>query len=474
MKKLLALVLVLCLVVGLVACTKPAEQNPTTAPTTAPTTGETSFKGKTLQIWGMGTETSYTDYDAFGKGNYLWMMKSAIDEWATLNGVTIKYQGSYNQNAILSAMASGEKPDIIFQTANFPVVANYGIVAPWTDEEYKTLTEITGNSKYMDMLRYKTSSYGFVFPWVGNNMCYFNKSMFERYDVKTPLEYFNEGTWTWDNFIKCMEEMTKDLDGDGTIDTYGASSWSTLDMINPSRMDEKGNALSVVDEQWFYDYADAMYQIYGVKKIAYGRDNIQSNVTFPMVAMQLSDCEPYNFEHIFQTIPNGDELVVVPAPVWKGENGQTMEWLRWGQSCGHIAASCDERVAAFDLLCYLIKCGMKYISDFSLGAVKCDHAGIQGSSDLSKQWKEAFAKVCEDRKAAIKELAFYDEAHMAKIKQYMDTLTDWYAYAKFGGIPDLTSYKELNTMPAASSIAAIKEKYQAELDKYNDLYVFEG
>ena len=151
MKKLLALVLVLCLVVGLVACTKPAEQNPTT-PTTTPTTGETSFKGKTLQIWGNGTETSYTNFDSFGKGNYIWMMRAAIDEWAHINGVTIKYAGSYNQNAILSAMASGEKPDIIFQTENFPVVANYGIVSAWTDEEYKTLTEIAGNSKYMDML----------------------------------------------------------------------------------------------------------------------------------------------------------------------------------------------------------------------------------------------------------------------------------------------------------------------------------
>ena len=472
MKKLLALVLVLCMVVGLVACSKPAEQDPEI--TTTPTTGETSFAGKTLQIWGNGSATSYTDYDAFGKGNYVWMMRAAIDEWATINGVTIKYCGSYNQNAILAAMASGEKPDIIFQTENFPTVANYGIVAPWTEEEYNTLTEIMGNSKYMDMLQYKTKSYGFVYPWSGNNMCYFNQSMFERYDVKSPLDYFNEGNWNWDTFILCMEQMTKDLDGDGTIDTYGASSWSTLDMINPTRMDDKGNALSVIDEPWFYAYADAMYQIYGVKKIASGRDNIQSNVTYPMVAMQLSDCEPYNFEHMFQVIANGDELVVVPMPIWEGENGAKMEWLRWTQSCGHLAASCDEREAAFDLLCYLIKCGMKYISDFSLGAIKCDYAGIQGTSDLSKQWKEAFAKVCEDREAKIKELSFYSADHMAKVKQYLDGLKDWYSYAKFGGLPDLTSYAELNKMPAASSIAAIRETYQAALDKYNDLYVFEG
>ena len=475
MKKLLALVLVLCMVVGLVACTKPAEKDPTTPSTSTPTTGKTSFKGKTLQIWGNGTAESYTDFETkFGKGNYVWMMRAAIDEWAYINGVTIVYEGSYDQNAMLSAMASGSKPDILFQTEKFPAIANFGIVDAFTEEEYNTLTEIAGTSKYMDMMQYKTSSYGFVYPWSGNNMCYFNKTMFEKYDVKSPLDYFNEGAWNWDNFIRCMEEMTKDLNGDGTIDTYGCSSWSTLDMINPIRMDEKGNVLNVVDEPWFFDYAEAMYQIYSVKNIAYGRDNIQSNVTNPMVAMQLSDCEPYNFEHMFQYIANGDEIMVVPMPHWEGENGETKEWLRWTQSCAHIVSSCDEREAAFDLLCYLMKCGLKYISDFSLGAIKCDYAGIQGLSPLSKQWKEAFAKVCQDRKAAIEEMeGFYDANHMTKVSDYLATLKDWYSYAAFGGITNLASYSELSKMPAASSIPVVKEKYQAALDKYNDLYVFE-
>jgi hypothetical protein len=58
---------------------------------------------------------------------------------------------------------------------------------------------------------------------------------------------------------------------------------------------------------------------------------------------------------------------------------------------------------------------MKYMSDYSLGDVECEYAGMQGSCDLSKKWKEAFAKVCADRAAAIKEIRNYDEALLAMI-----------------------------------------------------------
>ena len=472
MKKILALVLVLCMVLGLVACSKPAEKEPEI--TTTPTTGETSFAGKVLQIYGNGSETSYTDYTAFGKGNYVWMMRAAIDEWATANGVTVKYCGAYNQNVILAAMASGEKPDIIFQTNNFPVVANYGIVTSWTEEEYNTLAEISGNKQWLDMLEYKTKSYGLVLPWTGTMMLYVNKSMFERYDVKSPIDYFYEGNWTWETFEKCMKEVTKDLDGDGTNDTYGTNSQTWTRMLCPLSMNEKGEVVNLINEAFMADYAQFKYNSHAIDKTTGGSSKITTNVTYPMSATQLSDCEPYNFEHMFQTIPNGDELWVVPAPAWKvDENGTIHTWRQLTQACVHIAASCDEREAAFDLICYLVKCGLKYVSDFSLGAVKCDYAGIQGTSDLSKQWKEAFATVIENRKAAVAELEFYDASHVAKIDEYFNKTGGWHAFTTYGGITSLLGYSEWTKMPPASAIPAIQEKYQAALDKYNELYVYE-
>ena len=147
MKKLIALLLILCTVAGLVACgSKPADPNNPSNPSN-PSTPQidvnpenSPYKGKSLQVYGMGTGAEYTDYDQFGKGNYIWMMRAALDEWATINGATIEYMGGYNQNVVLSAINSGNKPDIIFQTGNFPKMSNIGVTSPFTAEELQKLT----------------------------------------------------------------------------------------------------------------------------------------------------------------------------------------------------------------------------------------------------------------------------------------------------------------------------------------------
>jgi hypothetical protein len=193
-----------------------------------------------------------------------------------------------------------------------------------------------------------------------------------------------------------------------------------------------------------------------------------------MAAMQISDCEPYNFEHMFKYLKNGDAVVAVPAPEWEGEDGKRQTWRQLTQSCAHIASSCDEREAAFDLLVYLMKCGLKYMSDFSYGSVKCDYAGIQGTSELSKQWKAAFAEQMKERDEKLTTLeGLYDADHMTKVMDYYNKISGWHAFTTYGGITSLLGYSEITKMPPASSIPAVKEKHQAALDKYNDLYVFE-
>jgi len=303
-------------------------------------------------------------------------------------------------------------------------------------------------------------------------MCYYNKTMFENYGVKTPKEYFMEGTWNWENFTKCAVEMTKDIDSDGDIDTYGVNNDSMYALVNTWKQDETGKLISTIDEPWIQDYIRLKYDMYAVKKIVQnpGANQIQKNVTYPMCAMQISDCEPYNFEHMYQSIANGDELEVVPIPEWRGENGETLGMSRLTQSAVYMASSCDEREAAVDLLAYLLKCGLKYISDFSLGAVKCDYVGMQGKCDLSKKWMEAFKKVCEDRAAAVKEIENYDEELVAKINTYLvgEGLAVNYNVSK---VAVLSGYAEIINLPPASSIPIIKQKYQAALDAYNDTYI---
>ena len=482
MKKLIALLLVLCTVFGLVACgKKPAETPNGTTPSTSvedggdgPMTPDKSpYNGKTVEIWGQGTDESYNHDNWDGKGNYIWMMRAAIVEWAAQNGVTIKWCGSYNQNAMLAAMNSGENPDIVFHTNQYPAIANNGITAAFTEAEYNKIAEITGKS-WLDMLTYGTKKVGIVLPWTGTMMCYYNKTMFEDYGVKTPKEYFDEGKWTWETFLKCMEETTKDVDSDNTMDTYGLPGDSWGNVVNPWAQNEKGELISVIDEPWMQDFFQLKYDAFAVKKCSVSAKNqIQKNVTYPMFAMQLSDCEPYNFEHMFQEIANGNELEVVPVPDWVGKDGQKLSTSKVTQACVSLAASCDERDAATDCLAYLMKCGLKYISDFSLGDVKCDYPGVLGTCDYSKTWKENFAKVCQKRAADYKEITDakdYASAHIAKVNEYLDG-RDKYIYGTYTKVTILTGFSEITQMPPASSIPAIKQKYQNMLDVYNSTYI---
>ena len=495
MKKLFALLLIVCMLAGMVACGsgKPVE-NPTdptgnaggnpSNPTT-PSSGtdvnlgkvpekpeDSPYYGKTLQIYGLGVEEDYTDYDKFGKGNYLWMMKAAIEEWSALNGVEIVYEGSYNQALVLSSISAGGHPDIVFQTGNFPGLTNVGISEAFTAKERADLAAICGTDNYFSMMEYKGEAHGFVFPWSGVSMLYYNRTMFEKYEVKTPKEYFLEGQWNWTNFQKCLEETTKDLDSDGEIDTYGLPSDSFgRALFFPIKEDAQGNLLSRIDEAIAYDFFQMKYTHYTVKKTIQspGKNQIQKNTVYPMTAMQIGDCEPYNFEHLYQTIANGDIIEAIPVPVYDG-TGAPEKHVVWTDSCGHLIRACDEREAAVDLLAYLLRAGLKYISDYSLGSVKCEYDGILGACDLSAQWKEAFEEVCVKREAAIAKIDGYSAEHVALINEHLNSCTA-YTHRKYADVSELISYKEIITMPPESAIPAIREKYQAQLNVYNDTYI---
>jgi len=488
MKKLIALLLVLCTVFGLVACggKKPAENpggnattptggaanaDPANDPQVNMTPDKSPYNGKTLQIYGLGNNESYTDYAEFGKGNYLWMEKAAMEEWAAMNGVTLEWKGAYNQSGILADMSSGGAPDLVLHADKFPAISNAGITSAFTEDEYNKLATVCDPS-YLNMLNIGTARHGVVRPWTGTIMMYFNKTMFENYGVKTPREYYDEGQWNWTNFMKCLEEMTKDLDSDGVIDTYGMPSDSFSPLVNSIAFNEKGEIISTIDEPWMQDFIQMKYDAYTVKKLilAPGKNQIQTNVIYPMYAMQISDCEPYNFEHLYQGLPNGDELEVVPIPEWVGKNGEKLSQSQLNQSVIHITSTCDEREATMDMLIYLLKCGQKYVSDFSLGSVKCDYVGIQGKCDLSKQWKEAFTKVCADRAKAIKKIDTYDEEYVSRMNEYLSVRKKYVGLSSLN-IKGLGGYTEFTQMPPASAIPVVKPAYQAQLDVYNQTYV---
>lgn len=436
---------------------------------TKPDPAASPFNGKTIEIYGLGSDTSYTNYSQYDE-KYAWMMRAAVVEWAEMNGVTLVFSGDYDQNKILSAMRTGDCPDVVFHTDKFPAIANVDIITYFTDAEYKKLADICG-SDYLDLLNYQTKSHGFVLPWSGTTMCYYNKTLFDNYGVKTPKEYFMEGEWTWENFQKCMEEMTMDINADDKIDIYGlpGDSLTRCPMVNPFKTDASGKLVNTIDDPMIQAFFQFKYDVFTAKKCALpSKNNIQTNVDFPMFALQMSECEPYNAKQLYQSLSNGNELEVVPVPAYEGRN-----LLQWTQACASLASTCDERAAAVDMLSYLLKCGMKYMSDCSLGTVKCDYEGILGISALSAEFMKAFTKLCESRAEDVKKITNYDEELIAKI--YESFLgAEWYTYQTYTGVTLLTSYSEITQMLPESAIPAVKPKYEADIQKYNETYINES
>ncbi|HWT73443.1 MAG TPA: hypothetical protein VN258_01785 [Mobilitalea sp.] len=56
---------------------------------------------------------------------------------------------------------------------------------------------------------------------------YYNKTLFDNFGVKVPMDYYKEGNWTWDTFREAALAMTGDSDGDSVTDTFGFGWWDS-------------------------------------------------------------------------------------------------------------------------------------------------------------------------------------------------------------------------------------------------------
>ncbi len=500
MKRILALLLAICMVAGLVACGKPADTKGTNPPETTEESRETTplrtditdvtvgsmttdksvpdsneayinpekFGGKELQIYGLSSVV-YDDIDNMENHNFLWMMRAAADDWAALNNVTLVYEGDYNSSTILGAINSGDRPDLLMFNQEIPGAANLGIAKAFTEDEYKEISAIIGES-LLNACNYKGQSYGLVLPWSGATWVRYNQSLFENYGVKSPEDYYREGNWTWDTMMECFESVTKDFDGNGKIDktdTYGCS--TLVMMMEPYQYEEKddGTLVSLIEtSEYFRKYAEIRYK--GVKETLSlaGPSNQRCTIsTTPRPGVHIGDVEWYNHNHMYRYNDVGETIKTFPLPVFSAEDPQRFTILT--QQSLSMMSSCDEEEATLALICYMMKVGMRYMSDYSCGLYKCSFDGIKGASDYSKAYLKRQAEVIEDRRAEFAEIEDWDQ----ELYQQMvaDVLkADTIVRRRYAGKQNLAD--ELSSMPPASSLPIAAQKQKAWITKYNSLY----
>ena len=426
------------------------------------------FGGKTIQIYGYNSAT-YEDLDNMGKGTFIWMVRAAVDEWAYLNNVTIDYVGGYDQSVILGDINAGGKPDLLLYCNKFPLPALTNITSPFTQEEYDALAKTTG-TYYLDMLKYKGQSYGVQSPWSGGTLCYYNRTAFEEAGVKSPGEYFMEDNWTWDTFEECITDITQDTDGDGTIDLYGSgTTFWLIPHIYVRRLNDDGKLESLIRNSDSYMRFLEIYYRSCKETKSTGKYATAYIATTPRPATSFGDAEWYNYEHLNRELVNGDRIEVVPLPKYTSDSGQY-----YGHTTVYTAimSSCDEREATCALINYMLRVGMRYISDFSLGLYKCNYEGIRGASPYSFGWKKQFEQVVADRQAAFDELGdFWDQELYQKMQDAVLGADHHYISYEFPGQDGNGVFNnESNQMPPASSMPIIATREEAWIQTYNDLY----
>ena len=276
-----------------------------------------------------------------------------------------------------------------------------------------------------------------------------------------------------------MEDLSRDTTGDGVKETYAMSMYTAMALGGAGYVaNADGTVSHTLDTQQTFDHLSFLYE-YVTQKQCIGRDNwnITTNVTPPYMAMQISDAEFYNFEHLYTTLKNGDKLEVVPAPYYDGDGQtaeeaiKTMTFVQYGM---YMLKPCDEEAAVIDMMSYILRCGMKYLEDFSLGLVQTDYEGITGASDYSAKWLKKFQAICTKRQKDLDKLEEYDEEYVKSLLEYQEnaTISSGGAYQ---GCVGFTNYEDprfaaIVQVPPASSIPLIRPTVEAMVQQFNELY----
>ena len=159
------------------------------------------------------------------------------------------------QGTMIDLMVAGTAPDV-FQgcCTYFPSWAQQGhtldlapliardldesVISEWSVAQYQGLRTESGHQ--------------FAVPkYQGALGLYYNKGMFDEFGVEYPND-----TWTHDDYLSAMRQLSKDTDGDGSIDQWGSMidvSWDRIQIhVNAwggHYVDPEDSANCVMDEQ---------------------------------------------------------------------------------------------------------------------------------------------------------------------------------------------------------------------------------
>lgn len=117
-----------------------------------------------------------------------------------------------------TSFAGGEPPDLFLM--NYRYLGQFeskGVLAP-LEPYLASSSEFSAEDFYPEaMTAFQSDGVQTCMPQnVASLVTYYNRDLFEQEGVELPAD-----GWTWNDMVAAATELTRDIDGDGTVDVYG-------------------------------------------------------------------------------------------------------------------------------------------------------------------------------------------------------------------------------------------------------------
>ncbi len=157
--------------------------------------------------------------------------------------VHIADQGDYRQR-LAADLAAGTPADVVLLNyRRYGQFAARGVLEP-LGRRLRESTVVREADFYDEALR--------PFRWQGELMCipqnlsslvvYYAKDLFDAAGLPYPAD-----AWTWDDFLATAQALTRDTDGDGTVDQHGLGTEATIFRVAPFIWQNGGDLVRLND-----------------------------------------------------------------------------------------------------------------------------------------------------------------------------------------------------------------------------------
>ncbi|MBR7070680.1 MAG: extracellular solute-binding protein [Clostridia bacterium] len=279
---------------------------------------------------------------------------------------------------LATLIQSGDAPDVVSVVySDMPTMAIKSLIQP-IDGHTDLNNSVYDQSSNDGIYSLKGKHYALTTRTVPYGI-YYNESMFKRAGVKTPAEFYAEGTWNWENFRKTALAMSEDTDNDGVNDIFGFGTWKDdifvvangTDLI---KMENGSPVLNINDPrvtEGLQFFEDMFYNDHSIQIAHWEWKEGFANKKVAMVFEGWTYQTQLLYEQSFD-----DEIGVVPFPMGPSAQGEQINYTAntgWGL-CKDAAN---------------IEGGAAFIEEYLTAACKSTLNGVNMSHLTDKQFEMA-------------------------------------------------------------------------------------